>query len=86
LSFQALQFVSRAASQSGTSHLRETVMYANDVDTDVTTRVVVVTEVTTCVVLTRFVVGTRLVRMVVVGTIETTVTYMVLFTVTGVPE
>jgi hypothetical protein len=61
-------------------------MYANDVDTDVTIRVVVVTEVTTCVVLTRFVVGTRLVRTVVVGTIETTVTYMVLFTITGVPE
>jgi hypothetical protein len=62
------------------------VIYANDVDTDVTTRVVVVTEVTTCVVRTRLNVGTRLVRTVVVGMSETTVTYMVLFTVTGVPD
>jgi hypothetical protein len=65
------------------------VIYAKDVDTDVTTRVVVETEVTTWVVLTvvgtRLNVGTRVVRIsvVVVGISDTTVTYMVFSTVTG---
>jgi hypothetical protein len=73
-------------SQLDTSHLRDTVMYANEVDTDVTTRVVVVTVVTTFVVRIKLTVGTRLVRTVVVGMSDTTVTYMVLFTVIGVPD
>jgi hypothetical protein len=56
------------------------VIYAKDVSVEVTTRVVVVSEVTTSVVLTRLRVGTRLVRTsvvvctVVVGIRETTVT------------
>jgi hypothetical protein len=73
-SFQVLLSLVSLPSRTGVFYSRETVIYANEVAVDVTTRVVVEIDVTTSVVLIRLNVGTRLVRTVVVGISDTTVT------------